>query len=150
MTILGSAIPIITAALTTAFDEVLEDVTVLNGQWTTIPAGTYLTVGWTPELEGPTATQRFPAANSFKRDEFFDIPCYVDALTGYTKVADAIATTFDVLAGVAQILQTDPSLGDAIPQPGWAQLGSYGLRQEQSDAGLAVGLVFHITGQARI
>ena len=54
------------------------------------------------------------------------------------------------MAAAENAVRNDPTLGGAIPNPGWAQIGPYTERQEQTDAGLAVGVVFHVLVTTRI
>ena len=146
-----SRIPAVIAALVSTFTTDLPAVAVIDGQWVTVPDGDYLTVGWTPNGEQPTGRQQWDASlGNLARGEEIDIPCYVDSYSGDTDTATRRNAAFDLLASVENSLRADPTLGGAVPQPGWAEVGSYDLHQEQTEAGLTVGVIFHVLVTTRI
>ena len=145
-----SRIPAVTDALVSTLTAALPSVQVFDGRWVTVPDGDYLCVGWTPDGEGPTGQQDWAGLGNRARDERIDIPCYADAYSGSTDTASRRNAAFALLTAAENALRTDPTLGGALPQPGWAQIGSYSVRQEQTEAGLEVGVVFHVLVTTRI
>lgn len=148
-----SRIPAVVDALVSTFTTALTgSATVYDGQWVTAPSGTesYLTVGWTPDADGPTGEQEWVGLGNRARDERIDVPCYVDAYTGDTDTAARRTAAFALLGAVEDVIRADPTIGGAVPQPGWSQIGSYSVRQEQTESGLEVGITFHVLVQTRI
>ena len=146
-----SRIPAVISALVSTFTTAMPTATVYDGQWLTTPDGDYLTVGWTPNGEQPTGHQQWDASLGNKaRGEEIDIPCYVDSYSGDTDTATRRNAAFALLAAAENALRADLTLGGAVPQPGYAELGSYELHQEQTEAGLAVGVIFHVLVTTRI
>jgi hypothetical protein len=125
-------------------------VTVNDGPFVTVPDGDYLTVGWTPEGDLTSGQQTWAGLGNKARDEQIDIPCYCDSYSGSTDVPCRRTAAFALLAAAENAVRADPTLGGVVPSPGWCQVGSYSERQEQTEAGLAVGVVFHILVQTRI
>lgn len=147
-----SRIPAVCDALVSILTTALTDATVYDGKYVTAPSGTksFVTVGWTPEDEGPTGSQDWAGLGRLARDETFDIPCYADAYSGSTQLAARRNAAFALFAACENALRNDPTLGGALPQPGWSQIGEYAVRQEQTESGLDVGITFHVIGQTRI
>lgn len=125
-------------------------VKVYDGKWVTVPDGDYITVGWTPDQEGSTGQQTWDSLGNRARDEVMDIPCYIDSYSGSTDTAARRNAAFGLLALIEPALRGDPTLGGVLPQPGWAEVGQYNERIEETEAGLAVGVVFHINARARL
>lgn len=144
-----SRIPAAVEALVSIFDAATT-ATVIDGRWVRVPDGDYLTVGWTPDDEGSSATQDWVGLGNRARNEMIDIPCYIDSFSGDTTTASRRNAAFGVLASCEDAVRADPTLGGVVPQPGWAQIGSYRERIEQVEKGLAVGVVFHVLIQTRI
>lgn len=145
-----SRIPAVVSALVSTFTAAMTGVKVIDGPFDTVPDGDYLTVGWTPDGELTTGSQAWASLGNRARDERIDIPCYVDSYSGSTDVATRRNAAFTLLAAAETAIRNDPTLGGVVPKPGWAQIGTYSERQEQTEAGLAVGIVFHVLVQARI
>ena len=147
-----SRIPAVVDALVTILTAALPDVDVYDGRWVTAPASTrsYLTVGWTPEEEGPSGEQSWAGLGAKARDERIAVPCYADAYSGSTDTAERRNAAFELLTAAEDALRADPTLGGAVLQPGWAEVGNYSVRQEQTDAGLEVGVTFVINVTTRI
>ena len=144
-----SRIPAVVTALFSAFDAAT-DATVFDGRWVTTPDGDYLTVGWTPDDEGSSGSQEWVGLGNRARTERIDIPCYIDSYSGDVDTASRRNAAFTILAACENALRADPTLGGAVPQPGWAEFGEYRERIEQTETGLAVGVVFHVLIETRI
>lgn len=145
-----SRIPAVLDALVSTFTAALPTARVIDGPFTTVPDGDYLTVGSTPDGDTTTGQQDWASLGNRARNEQIDVPCYCDSYSGSTDVAARRNAAFAMFAAAEDALRTDPTLGGVIPNPGWAQIGTYSERQEQTEAGLAVGVVFHVLIQTRI
>lgn len=147
-----SRIPAVIDALVSMLTAALPAITVYDGPWVTPPETTdsFITVGWTPDGENPTGEQAWAGLGNKARDERIDIPCYADAYSGDTATKARRDAASALLAAAENALRTDTTLGGAIPNPGWAQIGSYSIRQEQTEAGLEVGITFHVLVNTRI
>lgn len=148
-----SRIPVVIDALVSTLTTSLAGAaTVYDGQWVTPPAGneSYVAVGWAPDLPGPTGDQEWASLGNRARTERIDVPCYADAYTGDTDTSSRRTAAFDLFAAVENALRADPTIGGVIPNPGWAQIGTYSVRQEQTENGLEVGVEFHVLIETRI
>lgn len=148
-----SRIPAVCDALVSTLTTALAGTaTVYDGQWVTAPAGTksYVAVGWTPDGDGPEGQQEWAGLGNRARTESIDIPCYADAYSGSTSTAARRNAAFELFAACEDALRADPTLGGVVPQPGWSQIGTYAVRQEQTDSGLEVGITFHVIAETRI
>lgn len=124
--------------------------TVYDGQWVTPPDSTqsYVTVGWTPDLDGPSGQQDWAGLGNRARTERIDIPCYADAYSGDTDTAARRNAAFTLFAACETALRTDPTLGAVLNL--YAQVSEYAVRQEQTEQGLEVGITFHVLAETRI
>ena len=145
-----SRIPAVIDALVSTLTSALSGVTVVDGPLINVPDGDYLTVGWTPDGETTSGQQDWAGLGNRARNEQIDVPCYCDSFSGSTAVSARRTAAFTLMAAAENAVRNDPTLGGAIPNPGWAQIGAYTERQEQTDAGLAVGVVFHVLVTTRI
>lgn len=145
-----SRIPAVIDALVSTLTAALTGVQVLDGPYISVPDGDYLTVGWTPQGETTTGGQTWAGLGNKARDEQIDVPCYCDSYSGSTVVSARRNAAFTLMAAAENALRSDPTLGGAIPNPGWAQIGTYTEYQEQTDKGLAVGVIFHVLVNTRI
>jgi hypothetical protein len=145
-----SRIPAVIDALVSTFAAALPNVQVFDGPWITVPDSDYLTVGWTPAFETATGQQTWAGLGNKARDEQIDVPCYCDSFSGATTVSDRRNAAFAMFAAAETAIRNDPTLGGVIPNPGWAQIGTYNDRTEQTEAGVEVGVVFHVLVQTRI
>ena len=147
-----SRIPAVIDALVSTLTAALTGVKVYDGQWVTAPNTTasFITVGWTPDGEGPTGQQTWAGIGNRARNEQIDIPCYADAYSGSTDTKTRRDAALTLMASAENAVRTDPTLGGVLISPGLAEIGTYSLREEQTESGLEVGVVFHITARARI
>lgn len=147
-----SRIPAVCDALVSTLRTALgSTATVYDGQWVTAPDSTqsYVTVGWTPEGEGPSGEQDWAGLGNRARDETGDIPCYADAYGGDTNdVAARRNAAFALFAACETALRDDPTLGGVVTFE--TQIGAYECRQEQTENGLEVGITFHVLFKTRI
>ena len=141
--VIDALVSTLTAALTTTAK-------VIDGPLVTTPDGDYLTVGWTPDGQTTTGQQEWAGLGNKARNEQIDVPCYCDSYSGSTTVSARRNAAFALMTAAENALRSDATLGGAIPNPGWAQIGAYSEYQEQTDAGLAVGVVFHVLVTTRI
>lgn len=145
-----SRIPAVIDALVSTLTAGLPGVTVIDGPLVNVPDGDYVTVGWTPDNDTTTGTQTWAGVGNRARDEHIEVPCYCDSFSGSTAVSARRAAAFALMAAAENAVRADPSLGGLVSAPGVAEIGTYTERQEQTDAGVAVGVVFHITVTTRI
>lgn len=143
-----SRIPAVCAALVSTFAAALPNVDVIDGQWTTVPDGDYLTVGWTPDGEGSSGQQAPAGLGNQSRDEQIDIACYIDSYSGDIDTATRRNAAFTILAACENALRADDTLGGVVNV--YAQIGAYTERLEQTETGLAVGVTFHVLAHTRI
>lgn len=146
-----SRIPAVIDALVSTLTAALPGVDVIDGPLITLPDGDYLTVGATPAGDTTTGRQTWIGVGPSKvRGEQIDVPCYCDSYSGSTTVSTRRNAAFALMAAAENALRADPSLGGVLTVPGIAQIESYADYQEQTESGLAVGVVFHITCNTRI
>lgn len=145
-----SRIPAVIDALVSTLTAALPNVSVFDGPFIDTPDGDYVTVGWTPDGETTTGSQVWAGLGAKARDETIDVPCYCDSFSGSTTVSTRRNAAFALLSAAENAVRSDPTLGGAVLNPGWAEIGSYSERQEQTDAGVAVGVVFHVLVKTRI
>lgn len=145
-----SRIPAVKAALVSTFTDSMSTATVFYGRWLRVPDGDYLTVGWTPQGDRTTGSQTWASLGNRARDEQIDVPCYVDSWSGSTDVAARVDAAYALLADAENTIRSDPTLGGVVPQPGWAQIGTYSEVEEENEAGLFIGITFHVLVAARI
>ena len=145
-----SRIPAVIDALVSTLTAALPNVRVIDGPFVSVPDGDYLTVGWTPDGDTTSGGQTWAGLGNRARDEQIDVPCYCDSYSGSTAVSARRTAAFALMAAAETALRNDPTLGGVIPNPGWAQISAYTERQEQTDAGVAVGVVFHVLVNTRI
>lgn len=146
-----SRIPAVLDALVSTLTAALPAVTVIDGPLVRVPDGDYLTVGATPENDRPTGQQTWIGVGPTKvRGEEIDVPCYCDSYSGSTAVSTRRNAAFAILAAAETSLRADPSLGGVLTVPGIAEISTYSDYQEETEKGLAVGVVFHITCKTRI
>lgn len=139
-----SRVPAVIDALVTTLTAALPNVTVIDGPLVTVPSGDYLTVGWTPDGDTTTGVQDRAPSGGHARTEHIEVPCYCDSFSGSTAVSARRTAAFTLMAAAETALNADQTLGGVVSAPGYAQLGAYTERQEQTDAGVAVGVVFHV------
>lgn len=145
-----SRIPAVRAALVSIFTAQMPTAAISDGKWVTNPDGDYLTVGWTPENDRPTGHQDWAALGNKARNETIDIPCYADSLSGSTDPAARRAAAFALFGTAETAIRADPTLGGVIPNPGWAWISDYIDYEEQTEAGVEAGVIFHVSVQTRI
>lgn len=145
-----SRIPAVRTALVAALKASLPNAVVFNGPFVTVPDGDYVAVGWTPEGDRAGATQSWAGLGNKARDEQIDVPCYCDSYSGSTNWPARIDAAYTLLAAAENALRADPTLGGAIPNPGWAQISSYTEFDEGNPQGTYVGIVFHVVANTRI
>lgn len=124
---------------------------VYDGPWTARPNKDFITVGWVPDSEvEPTGEQDWAGLGAKQRNERLDIPGYVGSFRGPIALATRRQQAVALLAAVENALRSDPRLGGAVPEPGWAAIESYSLRQRRTEKGPAVGIEFHVTVKTRV
>lgn len=139
-----SRIPAVIDALVSTLKAAMPNALVFDGPFTTTPDRDYLVVGWTPEGENPSGSQTWAGVGNRARYEQIDIPCYCNSYSGSVTVSTRRNAAFALLSSAETALRADPMLGSAVPEPGHAQIGTYTAYQEQTEQGLAVGVIFHV------
>lgn len=145
-----SRVPAVIDALVSTLDAALT-ADVFDGPYITAPDADFVCVGWSPGSEdSANATQEWAGLGNKARDETIDVVCYADSYSGDLTTKTRRDAAYTLLTAVENALRTDPTLGGAIPQPGWAQMGEHVLTQQQTANGLEVGITFHVLVRTRI
>lgn len=145
-----SRIPAVTDALVSILTAALPNAQVIDGPFVTLPDGDYVCVGWSPEGDQTSGAQDSASLGNRARDEHIDVPVYCDSYSGSTDMSSRRTAAFALMSAAETAIRTDDTLGGVVPAPGWAQIGTYSVIPQQTEAGVAVGVVFHVLVQARI
>jgi hypothetical protein len=113
-----------------------------------------LFVGWAPGLElAAQAQQDFASAGARRRDEGFDLTCYLESRSGDTDLAVRRARVYALQAVLEDLLRATDDEPEAPTLRGtvqWAHLTSSTLTQPQTTSGALAGLTLTITCRARL
>lgn len=141
----GSVVPSFIAQLIAAFRAALPAVTVVDGPFLQVPNGDYLCVGWSPyNPDAASSAQQWSGVGTWGRNENFSVTCYLDSYSGDQDDPQGRRNgAYALLATVESALRADPTVGETVLS---AQLASHTLHIEQSDAGVAVGISFTVSG----
>lgn len=147
-----SRMPAVIDALVSTLTAALPAAQIIDGPPVTTPDGDYLSVGWTPTGETPRAVQAWSPYGNNARDEVMDIPCYCDSYSGDTEAAPRRTAAYGLFAAVEVALRgsdpNNPPIGAALA-PAEVEITSHEVYQEQTEKGLAVGVVFHVQVTSR-
>ncbi|MFD0353512.1 hypothetical protein ACFVHW_07145 [Streptomyces sp. NPDC127110] len=116
--------------------------------------GDYLFVAFQPGADAAVSlTQDFASAGARRRDEDFDVACYIESRAGGTDMAARRRRAFEILAEVETALRatdaapTAPTLDGTVQ---WAHFAAGDLVQVQQPDGALAALPFTVRCRARI
>lgn len=151
-----SAVFAVIDALVTTMTAALPTVTVYDGVGLSDDPGNFLMIG----VDDPDAddysdsaesSQKWAGIGNRARDEEGTVTCCALAWNGDSDQRAARLAVKAITDAVETALRADPTLGGAIPAPGWAQFGSrFNLSQIQSDSGAVALAFFQVAYQARL
>lgn len=151
--IAASAVPAVIDALVATWQAA--DVVVYDGPGATDDSPfTYVLVGvGDPDQEALNqsafASQTWPWLGHVQRDEVGYVRCAVVSWSGDRDQKMVRDAGFALLADLATAIENDPSLQQ--PQPLWVEgIDSLDVRQEQSDNGAFITLLFNVNYHARL
>jgi hypothetical protein len=143
-------------ALYANFAAALPDVLVLDGMGATDDPGNFLMIGVDdPDTDAYANTadveQKWAGIGNHARNEAGSISCCAVAWNGDGDQKAARLAAKATVDAVESNLRSDPTVGGALPGPGWAQFGTrLTLSQIQTEDGAVALVFFQIAYQARI
>lgn len=149
------AITALTALLQASAD--LTGVTVIDGPPTVnVPSEDAVFVGWQPDTdEAAQFVQDFAYAGARRRNEEFDVLCYLESWSGTKDIPARRTRAFALLAAVENVLRatdaapTAPTISNTVLFSGLTQ-GTLLQRETDEPTGVQVGIKFRIACRARI